>query len=320
MIANMLRRGLLKSIAALATGGGLLAVGKEDRLDTGNVLASPKDRPRVRQFIKTGGGTNLFSRDWGTGRTLVFLAPWTMNSAWWEYQIADLSARGVRCVAYDRRGHGRSDEPNHGYEFDTLADDLQTVLEQLDLRQVILIGQSMACGEVVRYLSRHGSGRVARIVLVSTITPFLLRTDDNPDGKDPAVLENIRKTLSKERPHPLAAAAPAFFGAPKNNVSQEVMDWWVRMIVDGCSLKVMLDLHKMYTETDFRPELRKISVPTLLVHGDNDTSTPLETTARKTTPLIAGSQLKVYEGAAHGLPFTHAEHLNADLLAFIDNR
>jgi non-heme chloroperoxidase len=312
----MLRRGLLKSMAALAAGSGLLAVGKEDRLGAGNPLASPKDRPHARRFIECVDGTNLFFRDWGTGRTLVFLAPWTMNSAWWEYQIADLSAGGVRCVAYDRRGHGRSDEATHGYEFDTLADDLQTLLEQLDLREVTLVGQSMACGEVVRYLSRHGSRRVARIVLVGTITPFLLKTDDNPDGVDRAMHEMVRKVLSKERPHPIAAAAPAFFGAPKNNVSQEVMDWWVRMIVDGCSLKVMLDLHKMYTETDFRPELRKISVPTLLVHGDNDTSTPLETTARKTVPLITGCQLKVYEGAAHGLPFTHADQLNADLLAF----
>jgi pimeloyl-ACP methyl ester carboxylesterase len=312
----MLRRGLLKSMAALATGGGLLAVGKEDRLGAGNPLVSPKDPPRVRRFIECVDGTNLFFRDWGIGRALVFLAPWTLNSAWWEYQIADLSARGVRCVAYDRRGHGRSDEPTHGYEFDTLADDLKTVLEQLDLRGITLVGQSMGCGEVVRYLSRHGSDRVARIVLVSTITPFRLKTDDNPDGVDRAVHENVRKVLSKERPHPIAAAAPAFFGVPKNNASQEIMDWWVRMIVDGCSLKVMLDLHKMYTETDFRPELRKISVPTLLVHGDNDSSTPIETTARKTVPLITGCQLKVYEGAAHGLPFTHADQLNADLLAF----
>jgi len=315
----MFRRGLLKSMAALATSGGLLAVGKEGRIGSRDPLASPKDRPRVRRFIECPDGTNLFFRDWGTGRALVFLAPWSMNSAWWEYQIADLSARGLRCVAYDRRGHGRSDEPNHGYEFDTLADDLQTVIEELDLREVTLVGQSMGCGEVVRYLSRHGSNRVARIVLVSTITPFRLKTDDNPDSTDRAVHENVRKTLSKERPHPLAAAAPGFFGAPKNNVSQEIMDWWLRMIVDGCSLKVMLDLHKMYTETDFRPELPKISVPTLLVHGDHDISTPIEITARKTVPLITGCQLKVYEGAAHGLPFTHAGRLNADLLAFANS-
>ena len=154
---------------------------------------------------------------------------------------------------------------------------------------------------------------------MSTITPFRLKTDDNPDSTDRAVHENVRKTLRKERPHPLAAAAPGFFGVPKNNVSQEVLDWWVRMIVDGCSLKVMLDLHKMYTETDFRPELPKIWVPTLLVHGDNEISMPIEMTARKTVPPITGCQLKVYEGAAHGLPFTHADRLNADLLAFANS-
>jgi non-heme chloroperoxidase len=174
----------------------------------------------------------------------------------------------------------------------------------------------LGCGEVVRYVSRHGSNRIARIVLVSTITPFVLRTDDNPEGVDQTVLDNVRRVLSKDRPHPIVAAAPAFFGAPKNRVSQEIMDWWARMMVDGCSLKTLLDLQRMFTETDFRPELRRIAVPTLLIHGDNDTSTPIETTARKTAPLIPGCQLKVYEGAAHGLPITHAEQLNADLLAF----
>jgi non-heme chloroperoxidase len=312
----MHRRSLLKSIATIAASTGLVAASKANGQSNGSLLTPAGKKPQAKQFIEAGDGTNLFFRDWGTGRALVFLAPWTMNSAWWEYQIADLSARGVRCVAYDRRGHGRSDEPNHGYEFDTLADDLQTVLEQLALHEVTLVGQSMGCGEVVRYLTRHGSDRVARIVLVSTITPFLLKTDDNQDGVERAVHENARKTLSKEHTHLIAAAAPGFFGVPKNNVSQEIMDWWLRMIVDGCSLKVMLDLHKMFTETDFRPELRKISVPTLLIHGNNDVSTPLETTARKTVPLITGCQLKVYEGAAHGLPFTHADQLNADLLAF----
>lgn len=230
--------------------------------------------------------------------------------------MADLAGRGLRCVAYDRRGHGRSGDPSHGYNFDTLADDLAAVIEQLDLHDVTLVSQSMGCGEIVRYLSRHGSSRVARVVLVSTITPFVLKTNDNPEGTDRATLEYVRKMLSKDRPSPIAAAAPGFFGTSKNRVSQEIMDWWVRMMVDGCSLKTMLDLHRMFTETDFRPELPRISVPTLLIHGDNDTSTPIEATARRTAPLIPGCQLKVYEGAAHGLPITHADQLNADLLAF----
>jgi non-heme chloroperoxidase len=311
----MHRRGLLKSVAAIAAGTGLVGSGRANGLSEGAVLAAAGKRPRVRQFIEAADGTNLFFRDWGVGRPLVFVAPWGLNSAWWEYQITDLAARGVRCVAYDRRGHGRSGEPGHGYEFDTLADDLAAVLEQLDLRDVILVGQSLGSGEAVRYLSRHGSSRTTRVVLISTITPFVVRTDDNLDGVERATLEYVRKVLSKDRANPIAAAAPAFFGAPKNHVSQEIMDWWVRMMVDGCSLKVMVDLQRMFTETDFRPELRRISVPTLLIHGDNDTSTPIETTARKTVPLIPGCRLKVYEGAAHGLPITHADELNADLLA-----
>lgn len=311
----MHRRSLLKSVAAIAAGTGLMGSGRANGLSEGAVLAVAGKRPRVKQSIEAADGTSLFFRDWGAGRPLVFAAPWGLNSAWWEYQMADLADRGLRCVAYDRRGHGRSGEPGHGYEFDTLAADLAAVLEQLDLRDVILVGQSLGCGEIVRYLSRHGSNRIARVVLISTITPLVLRTDDNPDGVERATLEYVRKMLSKDRANPIAAAAPAFFGAPKNHVSQEIMDWWVRMMVDGCSLKVMVELQRMFTETDFRPELRRISVPTVLIHGDNDTSTPIETTARKTVPLIPGCQLKVYEGAAHGLPITHADELNADLLA-----
>jgi non-heme chloroperoxidase len=266
----MHRRSLLKSIAAVAASTGLVAASKANGQSNGSLPAPAGKKPQAKQFIEAADGTNLFFRDRGAGRPLVFVAPWALNSAWWGYQIADLAARGLRCVGYDRRGHGRSSDPSHGYEFDTLADDLAAVIEQLDLHDITLVGHSMGCGEVVRYLSRHGSNRVARVVLVSTITPFALKTDDNPEGADRATLENARKGLSKDLPNLLATYAPTFFGAPKNRVSQEIMDWWVRMMVDGCSLKTMLDLHRVFTETDFRPELPRISVPTLLIHGDND--------------------------------------------------
>jgi non-heme chloroperoxidase len=314
----MLRRHLLRSIAAIAGGTGLAVASGADELGKRR-LAPAGGSPRTREFIEAPDGTGLFFRDWGSGKPVVLTAPWALNSAWWEYLMCDLSGRGLRCIAYDRRGHGRSSQPGNGYEFDTLADDLAAVVEELDLHEITLVGQSMGCGEVVRYLSRHGSNRVARVVLISTITPFVLKTDDNPNGVDRPTLENVRKALSIDRPTPIARAAPAFFGAPKNNVSQELMDWWVRMMVDGCSLKTMLDLHRVFTETDFRPELRGISLPTLLIHGDNDTSTPIDTTARKTVPLIPNCRLKVYEGAAHGLPITHADQLKADLTAFIKN-
>ena len=312
----MHRRSLLKSIATIAAGTGLLAASKAHGQSNGPLLTPAGKKPQAKQFIEAADGTNLFFRDRGTGRPMVFVAPWGLNSAWWQYQMGDLAVRGMRCVAYDRRGHGRSGDPSHGYEFDTLADDLAAVIEQLDLHDITLVGHSMGCGEVVRYLSRHGSNRVARVVLVSTITPFALKTDDNPDGGDRAAMEDVRKVLSKNMPKPLADYAPTFFGSPRNQVSQEIMDWWVRMMVDQCSLNTMLDLHRMFTVTDFRPELPRISVPTLLIHGDIDKSTPIDTTSRKTAPLIPGSQLKVYEGAAHGLPITHTDQLNADLLAF----
>jgi non-heme chloroperoxidase len=273
-------------------------------------------RPAANRFIEARDGTSLFYKDWGQGPPVLFVAPWALPSDWWEYQMADLAGRGLRCLAYDRRGHGRSDEPGKGYEFDTLADDLTAVLEQLDLRDVTLVGHSMGCAEIVRYLSRQPARRIARAVLVSTITPLIVKTADNPSGVDESVLEKGRRALAKDRPHQVAIAAPSFFGAPSIVVSPEISDWWVRLILDQCSLKVMLDLHRVFTRTDFSADLRKINVPVLLVHGNRDTSAQMDLTARKTISLIPRCELKVYEGAAHGLPITHMEQLNAELLAF----
>jgi non-heme chloroperoxidase len=303
------RRALLKSFLL---GTGVAAI---NTATFQSAVAGEKVKRRT-PFIKAPDGTRLFYQDWGTGVTVVFVAPWALNSSWWEYQIPYLTAQGFRCVAYDRRGHGRSDQPGHGYEFDTLADDLAAVIRQLDLRHIMLVGHSMGCGEIVRYLSRFGADRVARVVLIATITPFTLKTSDNPEGVEWSVLENGRIKLSKDRPHQVAVAAAGFFGAEKNPVSDEMMQWWTRMILDQCSMMAMLDLHRVFTATDFRPDLRKITVPTLLIHGDSDTSTTLDFTSRRSAALIPGSQLKVYEGAAHGLPVTHMEQLNADLLSF----
>jgi non-heme chloroperoxidase len=313
---SMLRRSLFKAVAALAGTAGIIRANEVDRSPRpGRGGTNPKKVP-AHNFVEAPDGTNLFFRDAGAGKPMLFVAPWALNSAWWEYQVYALAGQGIRCITYDRRGHGRSGESNRKCDLDTIADDLAEVVEQLGLHDVTLVGHSLGCGEVVRYLTRHGSARISRVVLVATITPSGLKTDDNPDGGDPAAAALVRETLAKDHAHPLAAYAPTFFGAPRNQVSQEIMDWWVRMMVDGCSLKTMNDLQKIFSETDFRPELPKISVPTLLIHGDNDKSTPIDTTARRTAPLLRGSQLKVYEGAAHGLPITHAAQLNADLVAF----
>ncbi len=266
-------------------------------------------------FVKSPDGTNLFFRDWGSGRHFVFLAPWRLHSGWWEYQMAHLTARGARCVAYDRRGHGRSDETTGGYNFDVLADDLASVVEQLDLHDVTLVGQSLGCGEMVRYLSRYSGPRVTRVVFIAPITPQIVRSPSNPQGVDSDYLEKVRAVLSADRPKAIAESAPAFFGAPQNAVSTEMMAWWTDMLMK-CSLRVLLELHKVFTVTDFSAELSKVRLPTLIIHGDNDTSTPIEFTGRKTANLIRGSRLTVYAGAAHGLPITHMDRLNRDLLEF----
>ena len=175
----------------------------------------------------------------------------------------------------------------------------------------------MGCAEAVRYLARFGAGRVARLVMIATITPFVLKTEDNPLGIERSELETARTNVRKDRPRVIAEAAAGFFGAPKIPVSDEMMRWWDRMLDDQCPMIPFLRLHKVFTETDFRPDLQKITVPTLLIHGDADTSSKIELTSRRSAPLIRGSQLKVYEGAAHGLPVTHMDRLNADLLAFM---
>ena len=188
-------------------------------------------------------------------------------------------------------------------------------MQQLDLQGATLVAHSMGCGELVRYFSRHGGRGVARIVMVAPITPITVKTPDNPTGVDSATLEKTREAFCKDRPHIITGAAPAFFGAPKNTVSAEMMQWWTDMLLQ-CSMKVLLKLHRVFTTTDFRPDLRVISLPTLIIQGDCDTSTPLELTGRRTAALIPGSQLRVYENAAHGLPITHADRLNHDLLAY----
>jgi pimeloyl-ACP methyl ester carboxylesterase len=276
---------------------------------------APAGRSAGTGFVEAADGSRLFVRDHGQGPTVVFAAPWALHSSWWEYQTAFLAAQGLRCVSYDRRGHGRSQAPGRGYDFDTLASDLGGLIERLGLRDITLVAHSMGAGEAVRYLARRGGGRVARLVLVAPITPFTLKTADNPDGVERADLEKIRMGLALDRPGLVAAAAAAFFGSPANPVSPAVVEWWTRMIVDDCTLPVMLDLHRAFTETDFRPDLRAITVPTVILQGDRDTSTPLDFTGRRTAALVRNSELRVYPGAAHGLPITHMAKLNADLLA-----
>ena len=272
-------------------------------------------------FIRTRDGVDLFYRDWGhdrgRGGTFVFVSSWSLSSDSWAYQMLALCEQGFRCVAFDRRGHGRSSDPGTGFDFDTLADDLGAVLDALDLRDVTLVGHSMGPGEIVRYLTRHGSGRVARIVMIGTITPLLALTDDNPDGIDATVFETFRsQSLMRDFPKWLEDNVRPFM-APETSPDMTGPDMmgWVKAMAMQASLKALLDCHRAITSADFREELAKITVPTLVIHGDRDVTCPIGL-ARRTAELMPNATLSVYEDAPHGLFLTHMDRLERDLLAF----
>jgi pimeloyl-ACP methyl ester carboxylesterase len=246
-------------------------------------------------------------------RTAMFLHTWANNSDIWQYQMNYLRGRSVRTAAYDRRGHGRSSDPGSGYDFDVLARDLATIIERLDLKDTVLVGHSMGCGEIVRYLSKYGGARVSRIVFVAPALPFALRTDDNPDGVPRSELMGVRDEITHDFPQYVRTIARPFFG-PK--VTDSSVDWGIRMC-DLSSLPALIGTQIAHAETDFRAELRSIEKPTLIIHGDSDVLCPLGLTARVVHRLIPKSQLKVYENGPHGLMISHVDALNRDLIDFI---
>jgi pimeloyl-ACP methyl ester carboxylesterase len=264
-------------------------------------------------YIETRDGVRLYRREWGVGAPVLFVHSWAVSSRLWDYQFAALGEAGLRCIAYDRRGHGRSDEPAGGYDFDSLADDLADVIEALDLDELTLVGHSMGPGEITRYLTRHGDARVKRQVFVAPALPFLKQTQDNPAGIPAEIFEAMRDAWRRDFPKWVVDNTPPFF-TPET--SPEMMRRGAEMLLQT-SLPVALACNRAVIDTDFRAELTQISKPTLLIHGDTDASTPLAITGRPTAALIPDCELKIYEGAPHGLMFTHAERLNADLLAFI---
>jgi non-heme chloroperoxidase len=295
-----------------AIGDGVAATSPGSMLDH---QPAPRRGGDTGDFIQTDDGTRLAYRDWGEGEPAVFIHAWALPSQMWDYQLVPLCSQGLRCIAYDRRGHGRSSPSNGGYDVDTLADDLATVLEALDLHDVSLVGYSFGSGEIVRYLTRHGAARIAKIVLIApAATPFLLRTEDNPNGIPAADLEFFRSNiLQHDFPQWLEDGKQAFFVADTSLAMQS----WVVGLALTTPLRVAIEHNRAITTTDFRPDLAKILVPTLVIHGDQDASAPIDLTGRPTAEQIPGAQLMVYEGAPHGLFITHKDRLNADLLAFI---
>jgi pimeloyl-ACP methyl ester carboxylesterase len=259
------------------------------------------------------GDVNLYYRDWGRGRPVLFVSGWSMCSDSWGYQMMALCRRGLRCIAFDRRGHGRSSDPGGGYDLDTLADDIAAVIEALDLRDVVLVGHSMGCNEIVRYLTRHGSGRVTQVALLGPMTPGITLSASNPHGVDPALLEQFRSTqLLHDFPRWIEENVEPFVPG----AGPRMRDWLAQMALQ-CSLQALHDCHVCVQESDMVAELEAVDVPVLLVAGALDVSAPLELTARRTATLVPDCRLVIYEDAAHGMFLTHVEQINGELLEFI---
>ena len=267
-------------------------------------------------FVKAAD-LELHADSWGSGRPIVLVHGWPLSAAMWEYQAIALAAQGFRVVTYDRRGFGHSAKPYEGYDYDSFADDLKAVLDHFDLQDVVLVGFSMGGGEVARYMSRHRGARIGKSVLVSAVTPFLLKTSDNPEGVDGSVFHGIIDKIREDRPGFLATFLKGFYGVGliTSPVSQPFLDWNVQLAMQG-SAKATLDCVHAWSETDFRGDLRTFRVPTLVVHGGSDATVPVEKSGALAAKLIPGATLKVYDGAPHGLTYTERQRLTGDLAAF----
>ncbi|WP_182526508.1 alpha/beta fold hydrolase [Nocardioides dongkuii] len=269
--------------------------------------------------VITDDGTEIFYKDWGEGRPVLLSHGWPLSSDSWEAQMLLLAEHGFRVIAHDRRGHGRSTQTWTGNDMDTYADDLACLVDTLDLRDLTLVGFSTGGGEVARYLGRHGTGRVAQLVLVSAVPPFMLRTDDNPDGVPVEVFDGIREGSLADRSQTYRDLADGpFFGnnRPGQSPSQGMRDaFWLQGLQAGH--RNAYECIAAFSATDFRADLDKVDVPTLVIHGDDDQVVPFEVGGRKSAERIRGARLLVYAGAPHGITDTHKEQLGADLLAFL---
>ena len=267
----------------------------------------------------TGEKVRLAYSDYGFGDPVVMIHGWPLSREMWEYQLGDLVDAGFRVVKYDRRGFGKSSKPWNGYDYDTFAADLNEILEQLDLKNVTLVGFSMGGGEVVRYLANYGTQRVKKIALISTVLPFLQKTADNPDGVDQKVFEEIMQQIRNDRVGFLDEFGKVFFGVNmvSHPVSKPLLEYY-RMLGSFAAARSTLQCVVAFSQTDFREDVRTIKIPTLIIHGNDDKIVPIEASSNRTAAMIPGSHYLVYEGAPHGLFYEYRQKLNADLVNFIN--
>jgi len=268
----------------------------------------------------TGTPVRIYYNDYGTGKPIILIHGWPLSNEMWEYQISDLVNSGHRVIAYDRRGFGKSSKPWDGYNYDTLTDDLSALIDELKLEDITLIGFSMGGGEVVRYFSRHGGKGVTKVVLIASVTPFRLKTDTNPDGVPQEKFDDTIDKMKQDRIGFIDDFGKTFFGVSvlSKPLSTPLLEYY-RMLCSFASPRAMQECANAFTTTDFRNEMKTVNVPTLIIHGDEDNTVPIELTSKQSSKLIPNNMLLIYQGAPHGLFYTEKEKLNADIIEFAAN-
>lgn len=310
------REVLIASVMATATAG--LSAAAVASASSDQPTTSSRKGARNVNLITSKDGTQIYYKDWGRGPVVTFSHGWPLNADAWDGQMQFLVQQGFRVIAHDRRGHGRSEQASSNNDMNGYADDLAAVIETLDLKNVTLVGHSTGGGEVVRYISRHGTKRVAKAVLIAAVPPIMLKTAANPEGLPMEVFDGLRAGVYKDRSQFYKDLAIAFYGANREGakVSQGTLDqFWLWSMQAG--LKNAYESIKAFSETDFTEDLKKIDVPTLVLHGEDDQIVPVHDSARKSARLIKGAKEIYYPGAPHGLTATHQDQVNADLLAFL---